>query len=116
MHPAGEKEKNDAAMDELRDYVLEPRAVLDKEQAKAARAGYGEDVNGDEAAVEARLVDYGVQSVADTTFADVENDDPEALLAANTKVLGTPTAALRDLDITKSDVPFSPCDTVCVPT
>ena len=48
LHPAGENEKNDAAMDELRDYILELRPVLEKEQAKA---GDGEDVDDDEAAV-----------------------------------------------------------------
>lgn len=45
---ADENEKNDSAMDELRDYILELRAVLDKEQAKA---GDDEDVGDDETAV-----------------------------------------------------------------
>lgn len=113
LNPAGEDEKTDAAMDELRDYILELRGVLDKEQAKA---GDGEDVDDDdEAAVQARLVDYEAQSAEDNTLAEAENDDPEALLAADTKALGTTTVALRDLDITKSHVPFAPGDTVCIP-
>jgi hypothetical protein len=61
LHPAGENEKNDASMDELRDYTLELRDFLDKEQAEA---GKGEDVDpdaDDEAAVQARLVDYEAQ-------------------------------------------------------
>ena len=48
LHPAGENEKNNPAMDELRDYILELAAVLDKGQAKAVD---GEDVDDDEAAV-----------------------------------------------------------------
>lgn len=55
MNPAGEDEKNDAAIDELRDYILEPRTVLDQEQANA---GDGEHMEDDEAAIQARLEDY----------------------------------------------------------
>lgn len=31
LHPAGENEKNDATVTQLRDYILELRAVIDKE-------------------------------------------------------------------------------------
>lgn len=58
LHPAGENQKKDAAMDELRDYILELRGVLDKEQAKA---GDSENVNDDEAAIQARLAKYEAQ-------------------------------------------------------
>jgi hypothetical protein len=76
LHPAGENEKNDAAMDELRDYILELRAVLDQEQADAVN---GEDVDpDDEAAVPARLVDCEAQLAGDKALAKAENDDPEA--------------------------------------
>lgn len=85
-HPAGENEKNDAALDELRDYILELRAALDKEQAKA---GDGPDVDpdddDDEAAVQARLVDYETELAEEKALAEAENDDPEALLAADAK-------------------------------
>jgi hypothetical protein len=116
LYPAGENGKNDAAMDELRDYILELRAVLDQEQADAGR---GEDVDpdaGEEAAVQTMLMDYEAQLAEDKALAEAEDDDPEALLAADTKAIGTTTAALRDLDITKSYVPFPPRDTVHIPT
>jgi len=114
-HPAGENEKNDAAMDELRDYILELRTALDEEQA---RAGDGPDVDPDEdeAAVQARLLDYETELAEEKALAEAEDDDPEALLAADAKALGTTTAALRDLDITKSHVPFPPHDAVGIPT
>jgi len=44
-------------LDELRDYILELCAALDKEQSKAGD-GPDLDVDDDEAAVQARLVDY----------------------------------------------------------
>lgn len=108
LHPAGENEKKSAAMDELRANVLELRVVPNEEQAKA---GNVEDVDDDEGAVQARLVDHETQLAQDKPVAETENDDPEALLAADTKALGTTTAALRDLDITKSYAPFPPRDT-----
>jgi hypothetical protein len=111
LHLAGENEKNEAAMYELRDYILELRAVLDKEQGK----GDGDHVHDDEAAVQARPVDYEAQLAEDTALAEAENNDLEALLAADIKPLGITTAALRDLDITKSYVPFPPRDAVCIP-
>lgn len=100
LHPAGENEKNDAAMDELRDYILELREALDSEQAEADD---GEDV------------DCEAQLAKDKAIAEAENDDPKALLAADAKALSTTTTALRDLDVTKSHVPFPPRDTVCIP-
>jgi hypothetical protein len=55
LHSAGENEKNEAAMDELRGIIRESRAVLGKKQAKA---GDDEGMDDDERAVQARLVDY----------------------------------------------------------
>ena len=78
MHPAGENEKNNQSMDELRDYILELRAVLDEEQAKAADGG---DVDDDEAPIQSRLVDYELQLAEEKALAEDENNDPEALLA-----------------------------------
>jgi hypothetical protein len=81
LYPADENEKSDAAMDKLRDYILELRAILDQEQADAGR---GEDVDADaddETAVKARLENYEAQSAEDKALAEAENDDPEALLA-----------------------------------
>jgi hypothetical protein len=81
LYPADENEKSDAAMDKLRDYILELRAILDQEQADAGR---GEDVDtdaDDETAVKARLENYEAQSAEDKALAEAENDDPEALLA-----------------------------------
>lgn len=99
LNRAGENDENNAAIDELRDYILELRAVLDQEQAKA---GDGEDVDDDETAVQARLEDYKSQLAEDEAFAEAENDSPEPLLAAaDAKDLSTSTAALRDLDIRK---------------
>lgn len=114
-HPAGENEKNDAAMDELCDYILELRAFLDKEQAQAGKSEDVDPDDDDEAALRARPVDYETQLAEDKALAEAENDDPEALLAADAKVLGATTAALRDLDITKSYVHFPPRDTVFDP-
>jgi hypothetical protein len=90
-------------------------SVLDQEQADTGR---GEDVDpdaGDEAAVQTMLMDYDAQLAEDKALAEAENDDPEALLAADTKAIGTTTAALRDLDITRSDVLFPPRDAACIP-
>ena len=78
LHPAGENEKNNQSMDELRDYILELRAVLDEEQAKAADGG---DVDDDEAPIQSRLVDYELQLAEEKALAEDENNDPEALLA-----------------------------------
>jgi hypothetical protein len=113
LHPAGVSEATDAAMDELRDYILELRAFLDKEQAQA---GMGPDVDeDDEAAIQSRLEDHETQLAEDDALAEAESDDPEALLAAETKALDTTTAALRNLAITTSDIAFPPRDTVCTP-
>ena len=108
-NPAGEDEKNDAAIDERRDYILEPRTALDQEQAKA---GDGEHMDDDEVAVQARLEDYEAQLIEDKPLAEAENNDSEALLAVDAKALGTTIAAPRDLDITTSYVPILPRDTV----
>lgn len=70
----------------------------------------------DEAAIQARLVDYETQLAQDKVLAEAENDELEALFAADTNALGTTTAVLRDLDITNPDVPFSPRDTVSIQT
>jgi hypothetical protein len=56
------------------------RAVLDRKQADA---GDGEGVD-DEAAVQARLADYEAQLAEYKALAEAENDDPDALLAADT--------------------------------
>lgn len=79
-----------------------------------ANAGDGEDVDDDEAAVQARLADYEVQLAKDEALAEAENNDPEVLLAVDAKALGTTTAALRALDIRKLCV--VPRETVCTPT
>lgn len=97
-NPAGEDEKKDAAIDEMRDYILEPRTALDQEQAKV---GDGEHTDDDEVAYQARLEDKEVQLAEDKALAEAENDDLEVLLAA-----------LGGLDITRSHVPIPPRDTV----
>jgi hypothetical protein len=84
LHPAGENEKNDAALDELRDYILELRAALDEEQSRAGD-GPDVDVDDDEAAVQARLVDYETELAEEKALVEAEKDDPEALLAADAK-------------------------------
>jgi hypothetical protein len=71
-------------LDELRDYILELRAALDEEQSKAGD-GPDVDVDDDEAAIQARLVDYETELAEEKALAEAENDDPEALLAADAK-------------------------------
>lgn len=93
-NPAGEDEKNDAAIDERRDYILEPRTALDQEQAKA---GDGEHMDDDEVAVQARLEDYEAQLIEDKPLAEAENNDSEALLAVDAKALGTTSQHLATL-------------------
>jgi hypothetical protein len=71
-------------LDELRDYILELRAALDEEQSKAGD-GPDVDVDDDETAIQARLVDYETELAEEKALAEAENDDPEALLAADAK-------------------------------
>jgi hypothetical protein len=43
------------------------------------------DVDDDETAIQARLVDYETELAEEKALAEAENDDPEALLAADAK-------------------------------
>lgn len=76
-HLAGENEKNYAVMDdELRDYILELRGVLDDEQA---RADDGKDIDPDdeEAAVQDSLEGFEEQLAEDKAIAGAENGAPK---------------------------------------
>lgn len=80
-------------MNELREPIDELKGTLYEEEPLDYDA---------EAAVEERLAAHDAAVAAGKELAEAEQDDPEELLAADAKVLGTTTDKLRDLDIAKS--------------
>lgn len=62
-------------MDELRDYIVELRRVLDDEQTKADDGEHMDPDDDDEAAVQAMLEDYEEQLAKNKALGEAEKSD-----------------------------------------